>query len=70
MESTLVGYVRASKSGGALRISIDTEAFAKAEQYKSNDGRTFVSLIVNVGKVQEILAGDREVTSVVQLADS
>lgn len=70
MESTLVGYARLSKSGNAIRVSIDAAAFKKAETYDSNDGRKFVSLIVNTGKVQEIIAGEREVTSVVQLADN
>ena len=66
-QSQLVGYVRKSRSGGALNLSIDAEAFAKAERYKSKDGREFVSLIANVDKIGQILVGDREVTSLCQI---
>ena len=66
-QSQLVGYVRKSRSGGALNLSIDAEAFAKAQRYKSQDGREFVSLITNVDKIGQILVGDREVTSLCQI---
>jgi len=68
-ESVLVGYVRKSKAGGALRMSIDVSAFEKAERFQSGDGRDFVSLIANVDKVEQILSGDREVTSLCQIVD-
>ena len=70
VESQLVGYVRKSRNGGALRMSIDAEAFAKAERYKSQDGREFVGLIANIDKINQILEGDREVTSLCQLVES
>ena len=69
-QSQLIGYVRKSRSGGALNMSIDAEAFAKAERYSSKDGRTFVRLIANVDKIGQILEGDREVTSLCQLTES
>ena len=69
MESTLVGYARKSKAGGAVRLSIDAEAFAKAKQWAAKDGRTYVSLVINSDKMSQILSGEREVTSVVQLHD-
>lgn len=62
-----MGYVRKSKGGGALRLSIDAAAFSNAERYKGSDGREFVSLIANVDKVRDILEGEREVTSLCQL---
>jgi len=69
-KSQLVGYVRKSNSGGALRMSIDAEAFAKAEKYQTKDGKQFVSLIANADKVNQILQGEREVTSLCQLFDN
>lgn len=69
-KSQLVGYVRKSKSGGALRMSIDAEAFARAEKIPARDGRQFVSLIANADKVIQILEGEREVTSLCQLVDA
>ena len=68
-QSQLVGYVRKSKGGGALNLSIDAGAFAKAERFSGADGREFVSLIVNLDKVQDIIEGEREVTSLCQLVD-
>jgi hypothetical protein len=68
-KSQLVGYVRKSKSGGSLNMSIDAEAFARAEKFSGKDGRQFVSLIANANKVSQILVGDREVTSLCQLLD-
>lgn len=68
-QSQLVGYVRKSKSGGALNLSIDADAFSKAERFTGSDGREFVSLIVNLDKVQDIIEGEREVTSLCQLTD-
>lgn len=68
-KSQLVGYVRMSKSGGALRMSIDAQAFAAAQKYAGKDGRQFVSLVANADKVSQILGGEREVTSLCQLVD-
>ncbi len=68
-KSQLVGYVRKSKSGGALNLSIDADAFAKAQKVSGKDGRQFVSLVANADKVSQILVGDREVTSLCQFTD-
>jgi len=68
-KSQLIGYVRKTKSGGALRMSIDAEAFSNAVKFAGRDGRQFVSLIANADKVSQILGGEREVTSLCQLVD-
>ena len=67
IESRLVGYARKSKEGGAIKISIDVEAFSESEKTLTDDGREFVSLVMNADKIQEIINGDREVTSVCQI---
>jgi len=67
MKSRLVGYVR--KKDGALKISIDVEAFKAAETYDSKDGRQFVTLVANADKIGQILEGGREVTSLCQLIE-
>ncbi len=69
VESKLVGYVRKSNGGAALKLSIDAQAFSEAEKFSSRDGREFVQLIANIPKVEEIISGDREVTSICQLVD-
>jgi hypothetical protein len=68
-ESVLLGYARKSKAGGAIRLSIDRKAFMKAEKYTANDGRVFVPVIINVDKLNQIISGEREVTSVCQIQD-
>lgn len=68
-KSVLVGYARKSKAGGALRLSIDVEAFQNAVKVEAKDGKNFVNLIVNADKVSQILEGEREVTSICQLID-
>lgn len=65
--STLVGYMRKSTNGGALKMSISAEAFAQAQKYASKDGKEYVNLIVNLSRAQEVINGDRAVTSVCQL---
>jgi len=71
-KSRLVGYVRKSKAvkdeeGDFLRMSIDVEAFKKAAIYESKDGRQFVTLLARANRVQDILAGEREITSLIQI---
>ena len=68
MESKLVGYLRKSNNGGALKLSLDVDALEDAERYESN-GREYISLIANLEKVEEIIDGSREVTSICYLVD-
>lgn len=69
-KSQLVGYVRKSSAGGAINISVDVEAFEQAQKFAAKDGRQFVRLVANADKVSQILAGEREVTSLCQLIDA
>lgn len=67
MESKLVGYARKSKNGGALKLNLDYEAIKHSEKYTTQDGRKYVALIANLSKLEEIIDGTREVTSICQL---
>ena len=69
VQSELIGYVRKSRNGNALNLSISAEAFDNAQRYLSQDGKEYVGLIVNIAKVQEILDDTRDVTSVCQIKD-
>lgn len=69
VESKLVGYIRKSRDDTTIRMSIDAQAFAEAERFSSRDGREFVQLVANIPKIEEIISGDREVTSICQLVD-
>jgi hypothetical protein len=69
MESKLIGYIRKSKNGSALTLSLDYETLENAERYTTKDGREYVRLIANLAKLQEIIDGEREVTSICQLVE-
>jgi len=67
--SELIGYIRKSKEGQALKLSISKSAFDEAETYTTTDGQKYVSLIINADRTQAIMNGEREVTSICQLVD-
>ncbi len=67
--STLVGYVRRSGAGGALKVSIDTEAIQACSTYTTSDGRSYVPLVVSLMALQRVLDGERAVTTISQLVD-
>ena len=67
VESELVGYVRKSRNGNALKLSISAEAFDDAQRYLSQDGKEYVGLIISLAKVQEVLDDSRDVTSICQI---
>lgn len=68
-ESELVGYIRRSRSGGALKISISADAFQRSRRYVSQDGHEYVGLVVSLDKVRQVMEGAREVTSVCQIVE-
>lgn len=68
-QSELVGYVRKTKDNGNLKVAISAEAFDQAQRYLSQDGKEYVALVINTAKIQEILDGTRDVTSVCQIRE-
>ncbi|MBT3772201.1 MAG: hypothetical protein HOF90_04810 [Euryarchaeota archaeon] len=69
MSSLLVGYARRSNAGGALKVSINTSALSDCETYTTSDGQTYVPLVISIGALNKVLAGERAVTTVSQLLD-
>jgi|LGVD01.1.fsa_nt_gb hypothetical protein len=67
MESKLIGYVRKSNNGNALKLNISAEAFEEAQRYTTQDGKEYVNLITNLEKIKEIIDDQREVTSISQI---
>jgi len=65
----LVGYVRRSNAGGALKLSINTAAFADCSTYMTSDGQSYVPLVISMSALEKVLAGERGVTTVTQLHD-
>ena len=69
-DSLLVGYVRKSNAGGALKISINTSAFQDCSTYETSDGQTYVPLVISMNAVRRVIDGGRAVTTVSQLQDN
>ena len=65
----LVGYVRRSNAGGALKVSINTAAFADCSTYMTSDGQAYVPLVISLAALNKVLGGERAVTTVSQLQD-
>ena len=67
--SMLVGYVRRSGAGGALKVSIDTEAIQACSTYTTSDGRAYAPLVISLRALQRVVDGERAVTTISQLVD-
>ena len=65
----LVGYVRRSNAGGALKLSINTAAFADCSTYMTSDGQAYVPLVISLNALEKVLNGERAVTTLTQLQD-
>lgn len=69
VETRLMGYVRRSRNGGAIKLSVARDAFTNAEKYKSADGTEYVGMIINLNKLRNLLTGEQEVTAINQLVE-
>jgi len=65
----LVGYVRKTNAGNALKINILKSALEKAQTIEGKDGTEYVSLVMNLSKIKMIIGDEHEVTSVCQLVE-
>ena len=65
--SLLVGYVRRSNAGGAIKISINTNAFGDCETYTTSDGQAYVPLVISLSALRKVIDGNRVVTTISQL---
>ena len=51
------------------KLSINTAAFADCSTYMTSDGQAYVPLVISMGALTKVLAGERAVTTVTQLHD-
>jgi len=63
----LIGYVRLDRIREVLKVNLSKDALEKARRYTSQEGTEYVSLHIDLKRLQSVLDGDREVTSVCQL---
>lgn len=68
-KSNLVGYVRRSNAGGAIKVSINNDAFAECETYVTSDGQEYVPLVISLNALNKVLIGERVVTTISQIVD-
>ena len=68
-KSNLVGYVRRSNAGGAIKVSINGDAFSDCETYVTSDGREYVPLVISLNALNKVLNGERVVTTISQIID-
>ena len=68
-KSNLVGYVRISNGGGAIKVSINSDAFSDCETYVTSDGQEYVPLVISLNALNKVLNGERVVTTISQIID-
>ncbi len=68
-ETKLMGFVRRSNNGGALKLSVSQNAFETAERYVTSDGTEYVGMIINLNRLRNLLSGEQEVTAISQIVD-
>ena len=64
-----MGYVRRSNAGGAIKVSIKSDAFSDCETYVTSDGQKYVPLVISLNALNKVLNGERVVTTISQIID-
>ena len=59
----LVGYVRLSNSGGAIKVSINKDALNACDTYKTSEGVEYVGLTISLARLMKIIEKEQAVTS-------
>lgn len=68
--TTLVGWARQSRAGGALKISVHQEAFGNCHTYTTADGTAYVPLVISLAALRRVIDGQQSVTTVSQFAEN
>ena len=68
-KTNLVGYVRRSNAGGAVKVSINTDAFGDCNTYVTSDGQQYVPLIISLNSLNKVLLGEKAVTTISQFIE-
>jgi hypothetical protein len=67
--SELVGYVRKSNAGHALKICVLKEAILNSKTVDGKDGTAYYEFIINLEKIKLIIGDEHEVTSLCMLTE-
>ena len=63
----LIGYARKANAGGAIKISINKQAFEDCETYITSDGQEYIPLVISLHALRRVIDGERAVTTISQL---
>ncbi|PKK86076.1 MAG: hypothetical protein CVT48_02710 [Thermoplasmata archaeon HGW-Thermoplasmata-1] len=69
-KAKLVGYARSTKSGNAVRISIEENAFGEAKKYETKDGKRYAGFIINLERLKAAMNGERGYAEISELIDA
>ncbi len=64
--TTLIGWARQSRAGGALKISLHSEAVSNCHTYTTADGTSYVPLVISMAALRRVIDGEQTVTTVSQ----
>lgn len=67
MSNLLVGYARLSNAGKAVKISINSHAIGDCHAYVTNDGQSYIPLVISLPALRKVIDGERVVTTISQL---
>ncbi len=68
-KSNLFGYVRKSNAGGAIKVSINSDALSDCNTYVTSDGQEYIPLVISLNALNKVLNGERVVTTISQIVD-
>jgi len=68
--TTLIGWARQSRAGGALKISIHSEAISNCHTYTTADGTAYIPLVISMAALRRVLDGVQSVTTVSQFPEN
>ena len=68
--TTLIGWARQIRAGGALKISLHQEAFGNCHTYTTADGTAYVPLVISMAALRRVLDGQQSVTTVSQFSEN
>jgi hypothetical protein len=64
--TTLIGWARCSKAGGALKLSLHSDAVTNCRTYATSDGTDYVPLVISTAALRRVIDGEQAVTTVSQ----
>ena len=61
--------MRKSNAGGAIKVSINSDALSDCNTYVTSDGQEYIPLVISLNALNKVLNGERVVTTISQIVD-